>query len=292
MTNIRQKQSSQKILLASLFIATSGYASHAYADESTSSTINNSLNYSSDNALLLEQYKDNFVLPFYYTQSPNYKEYQSVIPDDGKLSKYNVNFQISLKYRLLSGILYDNDQLFFAYTQRSNWQAYASSAFFRDTEYEPSVFWTFPTETTYSNNFHYAGSTLGLVHQSNGRGGEQERSWNRAFIDITFKKDALTLSIKPWARLDFGAKDYNKDITNYLGYGRVSMNWNIDGKTMITFTVRNALESGFSRGYEKVTLNFPIYKRLRGYLMFESGYGISISDYNHYDNAGGIGFSF
>ncbi len=83
MTNIRQKQSSPKILLASLFIATSGYTSHAYADESTSSTINNSLNYSSDNALLLEQYKDNFVLPFYYTQSPNYKEYQSVVSDDG-----------------------------------------------------------------------------------------------------------------------------------------------------------------------------------------------------------------
>ncbi|WP_305463554.1 phospholipase A [Photobacterium leiognathi] len=47
-----------------------------------------------------------------------------------------------------------------------------------------------------------------------------------------------------------------------------------------------------SHGYERITWSFPIYKRLRGYMMLESGYGISISDYNHYDNAGGIGFSF
>lgn len=182
MNNIRPKQFNQNILLTGLFIVTSSYAAHAYADEPLSTSINNSLNYDSNNALLLEQYKDNFVLPFYYTQSPNYKEYQSVIPEDGKLSNYNVNFQISLKYRLFSGILYDNDQLYFAYTQRSNWQAYASSAFFRDTEYEPSVFWTFPTKTTYTNGFHYVSSTLGLVHESNGRGGEQERSWNRALL--------------------------------------------------------------------------------------------------------------
>ncbi|MEF1219294.1 phospholipase A, partial [Photobacterium damselae] len=55
---------------------------------------------------------------------------------------------------------------------------------------------------------------------------------------------------------------------------------------------RNALESGFSRSYEKLTWNFPIYKRLRGYMLVESGYGLSISDYDHYDNGVGMGIAF
>lgn len=275
------------LLLSTLLIGYTFFSSNVLAED----VINNSLDYSSSNNLLLQQYKDNYVLPFYYTQKLNYPEYQSVIPEDGKLSKYNVNFQISLKYRLASGILNQNDKLYVAYTQRSNWQAYASSAYFRDTEYEPSIFWTLP-EKAENNTLGYAGTTVGLVHESNGRGGEQERSWNRAFADFTFEHNNYTLSIKPWLRLDFGAKDYNKDITNYMGYGRVSMNWSVDNKNLISLTVRNALESGFSRGYERITWSFPIYKRLRGYMMLESGYGISISDYNHYDNAGGIGFSF
>ncbi|WP_318522347.1 phospholipase A [Photobacterium leiognathi] len=287
MTQCKWRPIRHPLFLSSLLIGFNFIPATATAGE----IVNNPLDYSSSNTLLLQQYKDNYVLPFYYTHKPNYAEYQSVIPEDGKLSKYNVNFQISLKYRLASGVFNHKDKVYVTYTQRSNWQAYASSAFFRDTEYEPSIFWTL-AEDANTNAWGYAGTTLGLVHESNGRGGEQERSWNRAFADFTFQHDNYTLSIKPWVRLDFGAKDYNKDITNYMGYGRISMNWAVNDKNLVSFTARNVVESGFSRGYERITWSFPIYKRLRGYMMLESGYGISISDYNHYDNAGGIGFSF
>lgn len=258
---------------------------------SANETINNSLDYARSKAFQIQQFKDNYILPFYYTQKINYPEYRSIVPSESRLSKHNVNFQISLKYPLASGIFNQEDKIYVAYTQRSNWQAYEKSAFFRDTEYEPSIFWLLPSNSN-ENQVGYASTTLGLVHESNGRGGVRERSWNRVFADFTFKHDKLTLSIKPWVRVSLNTYDYNEDITDYMGYGRISLNWTLDEKNLISFTVRNVLESGFSRGYGRITWSFPIYKSVRGYFILESGYGISISDYNFYDNAGGIGFSF
>ncbi|EOB1207525.1 phospholipase A [Photobacterium damselae] len=279
------------LMTGSMLLAAVSYMSHAHADE-LASPVNNPLDYSSNNSLLLEQYKDNFILPVYYTSNPNKSEYSPEIPGGDHFSNTKVNFQISLKYKMFSNLLTDNDAIYVAYTQRSNWQAYVSSAYFQDNEYEPSLFWSFPAKLAETSDWQYAGTTFGFVHQSNGRGGNDERSWNRAFADVSFKNDQFTLSVKPWLRLDMGGRDYNSNIENYLGNGRISLNWMPTKEHSLTFTVRNALESGFSRSYEKLTWNFPIYKRLRGYMLVESGYGLSISDYDHYDNGVGMGIAF
>ncbi|MDP2532222.1 phospholipase A [Photobacterium damselae subsp. piscicida] len=107
---------------------------------------------------------------------------------------------------MFSNLLTDNDTMYVAYTQRSNWQAYVSSAYFQDNEYEPSLFWSFPAKLAETSDWQYAGTTFGFVHQSNGRGGNDERSWNRAFADVSFKNDQFTLSVKPWLRLDMGGE--------------------------------------------------------------------------------------
>ena len=60
-----------------------------------------------------------------------------------------------------------------AYTQLSYWQVYAKSQFFRETNYEPAIF--------LSDNFSKIGWVMSVLHQSNGRGGKLERSWNRYF---------------------------------------------------------------------------------------------------------------
>lgn len=253
--------------------------------------VNNPYDYSSENQLLLSKYQENFFLPLYFTQKPNFDEYEPLIPPGGHLTEYNINFQISLKYQLLSGLINKKDSIFVTYTQRSNWQAYDKSAYFRDTTYKPSIFWTLPVDPT-KNEWNYSGTSIGLVHESNGRGGTYEKSWNRAYIDFNFIKNNFFISVKPWTRVRLGTKDYNKDIMRFLGYGRVSINWKFNQYNLISMNLRNVLESDFSRGYLSMTWNFPIYKRLRGYMIAETGYGISITDYNHYDNAFGIGFSF
>ncbi len=262
-----------------------------FAVVTASEAINNPLDHSDVRVFNIEQFKDNYVLPLYYSQKINTREFQPIVPGEDKLSRFNVDFQISLKYQLAAGVFNKKDKIYVSYTQRSNWQAYEKSAFFRNTEYEPSLYWLLPNDPKKSQIGH-ASTVLGFVHESNGRGGEQERSWNRLFADFTFKHDNFTLSVKPWLRVSLDTYDYNEDISHYMGYGRISMNWAISERNIISVTVRNLVESGFSRGYERITWSFPIYKRLQGYILLESGYGITVSDYNFYDNGGGIGFSF
>lgn len=245
---------------------------------------------SENDQFTLSRYQDNYVLPYYFTDKPNQAYFAPQNPNGGNINKTNVQFQFSLKYKLLTNIFTYNDGLYFGYTQKSNWQAYDKSAYFRDTDYQPDVFWVF------IRNKNVWGWTLdqmqiGLVHQSNGKGGIYERSWNRAFLNVNFSKNTFNVSFKPWLRLHVpDSRNYNSDISDYMGYGRININWQ-QGQQKVTLTLRNLMESDFSKGYQALSWRFPLYKKLNAYLKLESGYGLTVSNYNHYNNAFGIGIS-
>ncbi|GIU46216.1 hypothetical protein TUM4438_21490 [Shewanella sairae] len=179
----------------------------------------------------------------------------------------------------------DNDGFYVAYSQISNWQAYDDSAYFRDSQYQPQVLWFWQHADEKAT---WQSTSIGFEHQSNGKGGIYERSWNRAYAELSLAFDEIELSFKPWISL---STDYNQDIDDYMGYGAIKADWYI-GEHQLSVTVRNLLESGFSNGYEELSWRFPIYKGLKGYLKVQSGYGLTISDYNHFDNAVGLGIAF
>ncbi|WP_434355520.1 phospholipase A [Parasalinivibrio latis] len=246
---------------------------------------------SSQPVLQLEPYQDNYMLPVYFTEEPAQQYYAPQNPNGGKtVGRTNLQFQLSVKFGLFSNLLTDNDDVYVAYTQRSNWQAYAKSAYFRDTQYQPELFWVFRPETKIGD-WTVDSYRFGMEHQSNGKGGFYERSWNRAYADITLKNSSFCFDVKPWVRLHFGGKDYNPDIMDYMGYGKVSATYTID-RHQFKLMLRNQAESGFSKGFEQLSWNFPIVSGLHGYMLLQSGYGAAISDYNHYDNAIGVGVSF
>ena len=58
--------------------------------------------------------------------------------------------------------------------------------------------------------------------------------------------------------------------------------------------VRNAMESGFSKGTVELSWSFPLgnYEYFRGYVQYFNGYGQSLVDYNQHVNSIGIGVSF
>ena len=243
-----------------------------------------------DEQFILTPYRDSFVLPVYYTQKPDQAYYAPLNPNNEDINKVNLQFQYSFKFGLLTNVFTDNDDLFISYTQLSDWQAYDKSAYFKDTQYQPELFWRF-THQQPLLGWHWQQSRIGFIHQSNGKGGLAERSWNRVFADVTFSKAALNIQVRPWLRIDGGAKhDYNPDIEDFLGYGDIKLNWQADSHT-ITLTLRNQFASNFSQGYEELTWKFPLYKKLHGYVKLESGYGMTISSYDNYDNAFGIGIA-
>ncbi|GIU32975.1 phospholipase A [Shewanella schlegeliana] len=235
----------------------------------------------------LSVFDNNFILPVYQTQSANQVYYAPQNPNTGEISETNVQFQFSLKYGIANNLFTDNDGFYIAYSQISNWQAYDKSAYFRDSQYQPQVFWFWQHS---DESEVWQSTSIGFEHQSNGKGGVYERSWNRAYMEFSLAFDELEVSIKPWIRTDFSNIDYNPDIEDYMGYGSVRGDWYV-GEHQISLTVRNLLESGFSKGYEELSWRFPIYKGIKGYLKLQSGYGLTISDYNHFDNAVGIGIA-
>ena len=131
-------------------------------------------------------FKSNYLLPFYYTFSPYNKVYQSDTPDHQDVKSAEVKFQISVEIPL-TYIYNSRYRLNMSYTQLSYWQFYApQSQYFRETNYEPELF--METDVSKSTTM-----TAGVVHQSNGRGGKQERSWNRAYLQTVYNDDTYLL---------------------------------------------------------------------------------------------------
>lgn len=244
-----------------------------------------------DNPFGITLYEPTYVLPFYYTFNPDNAVYQGDLPDGQKLDNTELNFQFSFRAPIATDFFKHTTSLNVAYSQISFWQAYNGSAFFRETNYEPSLFFeTYVTNVGY-DQWHLNLLDFGVMHQSNGLGGNLERSWNRAYLSASIANGGFVLRLRPWYVIpDNSLQDYNPNIANYLGYGDTLLIYKFQ-KAEISLLLRNEAESNFSRGAEEFTFSYPISKRFRLYMLGFSGYGQSLIEYNHYTNAVGIGVS-
>jgi phospholipase A1 len=203
-------------------------------------------------------------------------------------------FQISIKIPLAVDLFGKKIDIFGAYTNRSFWQVYNSdqSAPFRDTNHEPEAWIQFRPDWNILGLTNSA-NQLGIVHQSNGRGGLLSRSWNRVFANILLERDNFVLSLKPWVRIEEDEEDDdNPDIEDFLGYGeiRTAYKWH---RNTFGLMFRNGFESDFDFTTFELSWSFPIfnYPHFRGYVQYFNGYGHSLVDYNQEVNSIGIGLS-
>lgn len=189
---------------------------------------------------------------FFSAYKPNYLIGSS---SGGKNSSEDLKFQISFKQRLaLSGEGEPIDEIekdwrkrfFFGYTQRSFWDIGRESAPFRDSVFSPEIFYA--TKNDDADN--HRRMQFGLVHASNGRDGDDSRSWNRAYGEVVlsyghelsdpfFGKGStkgfdgkttpkISLGLTAWYIIDEG--DENEDIEDYLGYGQVMFKYSTRGE--------------------------------------------------------------
>ena len=224
-------------------------------------------------------HRDNYLLPFYQESKVNQSRYEPLNPNGHAAKDTFVQFQLSIKYKLLT---FDEDGLFFGYTQRSNWEAYDDSAYFRDDQYNPEIFYRF--------NFEPWLLSLGFEHQSNGAGGSHEVSWNRVYLDAKWAFDSGYIRLKPW--LDVGSLEYNPDISDFLGYGEVEFAWQTVSEHELKLTLANLFTEDWQKGFYRLSWSFPLYQGLHGYMKAETGYGLTISNYNFDESAFGMGLAF
>lgn len=238
-------------------------------------------------------HKPSYFLFGRYTDAVNmrpYDEYFDAVGDPSLgIDDTESKFQFSFKLKAAEGLLGSDADLWLAYTQQNHWQVYNGdiSAPFRETNYEPEIFVTFPAR------YELLGLkgrfiNLGLVHQSNGQSYLLSRSWNRAYVQFGFERgDDFNLLVKPWVRIKESAEDDdNPDITDYVGDFEVVASYRLGGHTL---TALGRTGFDFERGFLQLDWSFPLHQNLKGYLQFTTGYGESLIDYDHRQNTLGVG---
>lgn len=248
----------------------------------------------------LTPHKRNYILPVTYTSNINEEPYIDLVPDniDGlSLENVEAKFQISLKTLLLDNIFINNDTLHFSFTGVSYWQIYNKdiSSPFRETNYEPEIFWSAPISWR-PFDVDATALVLGFNHQSNGQTGTLSRSWNRLYANFIWESENFVYSFKPWYRVPEDAKetpddpegDDNPDIEKYLGNFEFTTVYR-RGDYEFTTMFRNNLRSE-NRGAFQIDWTFPLLKNVRGYVQYFNGYGENLIDYNARTQRIGFGF--
>jgi phospholipase A1/A2 len=201
---------------------------------------------------------------------------------------FDARFQLSFKYRpfdpgarVATFIPYASN-LYFAYTQTSIWDLGGESSPFEDTSYRPSLYYNWAES---GKGLNPSSWKFGVEHESNGRGGEDSRSLNIAFVQphwtIDFAEgNKLTFMPRFFSYLE---KSDNDDIHHYRGYVEWLARYGRADAAMLTAMYRQGTDN---YGQGQLDLSYPISDKIFGrtgtFLHFQllGGYGETLIDYN------------
>ncbi len=211
-------------------------------------------------------------------------------------------FQLSLKYQMFGFANPANllasvaDHSFFAYTQTSYWDLLTRDPYFYDNSYKPSFF------IYYTNVMERADWQLdlqgGTEHESNGRGGANERSLYTAYLQPTLTLELpenFSLSLQPRARLYYWVGQNDTDIANYRGYADLlaTLTWQSpDSDERISFAAKYRVgDEGANPGWLfDLRFNLAVVPGLNHFnptiqLQYFTGYGQTLLQYNQKSSA-------
>lgn len=252
-----------------------------------------------DNPFVLLPLRQNYLLPYTYNSSPNQAPYEAAGSD--LVDRSEAKLQISIKAPVTFGdLLTPNDGVYLGFTLKSFWQVYneEASAPFRETNYRPEIYYIAPIPIASETGTWFG--RIGLEHESNGRTQYLSRSWNRAYVTLSYATANWALAIQPWYRFPEESKtddgdpatppapegDDNPDIDDYLGNYEITgaYKWN-----QLEFTGLFRRNFAEGNGAHEIGVSFPLYGRLRGYVQYFEGYGESLIDYDHKNQRIGVG---
>lgn len=250
--------------------------------------------------LTVREHNPMYLMPVWYNSSPNYAPssptrgaaLQERFSDQKRIE---TKMQVSFKSKIAEDLFKSRADLWFGYTQKSDWQIYNQgrrSAPFRNTDYEPEIFITQPVKSQLPWGGRLRMLGVGFAHQSNGQSRPESRSWNKVYAMAGMEWGKLTVIPRVWMRLfDSSGKDNdNPDLTKYLGYGDVKLQYRLNDKHNFSTTLRYNPKSGY--GAAEVAYTFPIKGKLQGVVRGFHGYGESLIDYNHKQSGIGFGLMF
>ena len=195
-----------------------------------------------------------------------------------------LHFEFSFERPIAYDVLGFGEKISFAYAQNSWWQITQDSAPFRESNYRPELYVSAPVP--FADELK-----IGALHESNGKGGAESRSWNKVYVQSTWSAGGFSITPRAWYA--FWLDRTNEDIADYMGYGDLRASYTF-GKQRLSALWRNNLHfDGSNRGAIELNYSFPIFNSgFYGYLRYFNGYGESLADYKRSVNKIGIGLSF
>jgi outer membrane phospholipase A len=203
-------------------------------------------------------------------------------------------FQVSLKYQVFTPTNCSaraTTNIYLAYTQTSFWDLLSSDPSFYDTSYKPSVFVAVPDildgrkEKPWQLDLQ-----SGLEHESNGRGGANERSLYTAYLQPTLtlgQPQSLQIAFSPraWVYV-LGLSENNPDMASYRGYADLltTLSWKKQNQDYKLATAFGTGDDG-NHSSLKVDFSFSLLQWTRWFtprihLHYFTGYGETLRQYN------------
>lgn len=218
-----------------------------------------------------------------------YEPVYFIVGGDGGL---NAKFQISFRYRLFDGEgrlarkLPWMDDLYLSFSQTSLWDLNELSKPFTDTSYRPRLFFANYDLGRMWDGRVRLGLEAGVGHESNGKDGEDSRSFNMLYARpmLTFgNPDGLRFYLAPLIH-NYVADHENSDLDDYRG----NIDWLIGGGSKGGLDFWATLRKGDRSNFGSLELNasYPLSKLsggdLNGWIMLQyfNGYGESLLDYS------------
>ncbi len=228
--------------------------------------------------------------PYFGLYKDNYFTVGTAIGQKPSSLNSDVKFQISLSIRLTNATLPWHTYLYLFYTQKTFWNVFQNSMPMRDMNFNPGIGWTKPF---FSKDRYVGKMTLILEHESNGRDGDESRSWNRiSLAGSAVVTDWLMVHAKYWIPIIDGMN--NKDILYYAGLFQWGLTLSTNNKrwqggvTMVkrkgNFFNWNTIAEISWRVSEKTNLNL--------FAQYYNGYGENLLDYNQFHSRLRVGLVF
>ncbi|WP_368666915.1 phospholipase A [Dysgonomonas sp. 511] len=192
----------------------------------------------------------------------------------------DAKFQVSIRQKLTNSTLPFKTYFFLTYTQKAFWDVFKESFPFRDLNYNPTIGLG---RALVRHNRFLGTITLQFEHESNGKGGDDSRSWNKISFGTNLTlNDRWTLHSKAWIPIVDGTN--NKNIVKYAGWGQIGMDYS-GPRRKYTFSCLVTKRGGFNLN-ANVTANFAVrlFSDDNQYLFVEyyNGYGESMLEYKQY----------
>lgn len=246
------------------------------------------------NLFSITQYRQNYILPISYVSNPGAVGDENLTAEtvDHKEAKFQISVKLPLYLKEKTA-----DGLYFGFTLTSFWQLYnkAVSAPFRETNYEPEIFYQ-RRATINILGYDFNAFQFGFNHMSNGQSGLRSRSWNRLYASVLFSDYDDVYYLKTWYRLPEEAKtfvddpagDDNPDIEDYYGRFEFAYGTRV-GDVKLLASFRNNLKIDGNKGSVGINLTYPLSNRYELLLHYFNGYGDSLIDYNRHQQRIGLG---